>query len=272
MMPLAQPFSKRHGFRSAPKDITVREDAPEALRYFVLQTAIDLGWKPSFLRGILCRVLRVRPDLNNWSEYPNVWGEVEYLMYSCPWFKVYDIIEEFYVGWAVSDNQTGGENARVFADELNGFLAEEGIGWQLVDGQILTRGPEAFETIVTEATAALETSKRPTAAGHLHEALQDLSRRPEADLSGAAYHAMGALECVVRDLTGDPKATLGDILKRHPGLLPKPLDTALSQVWGYASNEARHVLEGRDISREEAELLVSLSAAVSTYLLRKPTP
>jgi hypothetical protein len=117
----------------------------------------------------------------------------------------------------------------------------------------------------------LEASERPTAAKHLHEALQDLSRRPQADLPGAAYHAMGSLECVARDLTGDPKATtLGAILKGHPGLLPKPLDTALSQVWGYASNEARHVSEGREISREEAELLFGLSAVVSTYLLRKP--
>jgi hypothetical protein len=34
---------------------------------------------------------------------------------------------------------------------------------------------------------------------------------------------------------------------------------------------ARHVLdEGREISREEAELLVGLSATVSTYVLRKP--
>ena len=155
---------------------------------------------------------------------------------------------------------------------MNDFFAEEGIGWQLVDGQILTRGPEAFEMLVTEAASALETSERRTAAKHLHEALQDLSRRPEADLPGAAYHAMGALECVARDLTGDAKATLGDILKRHPGLLPKPLDSALSQVWGYASNEARHVLEGREISRDEAELLVGLSATVCTYLLRKPTP
>jgi hypothetical protein len=151
------------------------------------------------------------------------------------------------------------------------FFIDEGIGWQLTTGQILTRGPEAFETMVTEAASALETSKRPTAAGHLHEALLDLSRRPEPDLPGAAYHAMGSLECVARDLVGDPKATLGEILKRHPGLLPKPLDTALSQVWGYASNEARHVLEGRGISREEAELLVGLSATVSTYLFRKPS-
>ena len=271
-MPLAQPFSKRHGFRGSPKEITVREDSPEAMRYFVLQTAVDLGWRPSFLRGIICRVLRVRPDANNWSEYPKIWGEIENLMYSCAWFKVYDIIEEFYAGWAVSDNQTGGRNASVFADELNDFFVQEGIGWQLIDGQVLTRGPEAFETLVTEAASAIETSKRPTAAKHLHEALQDLSRRPEADLPGAAYHAMGALECVARDLTGDSKSTLGEIIKRHPGLLPKPLDAALSQVWGYASNEARHVQEGRDISREEAELLVGLSATVSTYLLRKPIP
>jgi len=155
------------------------------------------------------------------------------------------------------------------ATAINSFFIEEGIGWQLVDGQIVTRGTEAFEAVVTEATVALEGSERPTAAKHLHEALQDLSRRPEADLSGAVYHAMGSLECLARDLTGDNKATLGEALKRYPGLLPKPLDTALSQIWGYASNEARHVQEGRETSREEAELLVGLSAALSTYLTRK---
>jgi hypothetical protein len=83
---------------------------------------------------------------------------------------------------------------------------------------------------------------------------------------------MGALECVARDVTSDPKATLGDIPKRHPGLLPKPLDKVVSQVWGYSSEVARHVREGQEITRHEAELLVGLSATVSTYLLRKPTP
>ncbi len=123
--------------------------------------------------------------------------------------------------------------------------------------------------MVKQATGALEATERPTAAKHLHEALQDLSRRPEADFPGAVYHAMGCLECVARDFTGDSKATLGEVLKRYPGLLPKPLDTALSQIWGYASNEARHVQEGRETSREEAELLVGLAAALSAYLTRK---
>ena len=267
-MPLEQPFSKRYRY-SAAKEITIREDAPESLRYFTLQTAKDLGWGPSSLRPIVCRVLRVPPDQSNWSEYPNIDYEVTGLMSGCAWFKVYDIIEALYGQMAKTDRERGGTDAPQFAKALNEFLVEEGVGWQLVDGHIVTRGAEGFESVVTKATAALKASERPTAAKHLHEALQDLSRRPEADLPGAVYHAMGSLECVVRDLTGDSRATLGEALKRHPGLLPKPLDTALSQIWGYASNEARHVQEGRETNREEAELLVGLAAALATYLTRK---
>lgn len=58
------PFSKRRGFVQA-KEISVREDAPENLRYFVLQTVIDLRYAPSLLRSILCEVLHRRPDPNN---------------------------------------------------------------------------------------------------------------------------------------------------------------------------------------------------------------
>ena len=262
-------FSRRHQYAGAAKEVTVREDAPEGLRVTVLETARDLSWSPSPLRTIICRALRVRPDPGNWSEYPNVWDEVQGLMYGCEWFKVYDIIEAMHASFAKNDRERGENDAASFADEINAYFVEEGIGWQLVDGQIVTRGTEAFESVVTDAAAALDDTARPTAAGHLHEALQDLSRRPEADLAGAIYHAMGALEAVARDLVGDPKATLGEVVKRNPDLLPKPLDTALSQLWGYASNEARHVQEGREPTREEAELLVGLAAVLAIYLTRK---
>jgi hypothetical protein len=270
VMAREQSFSKRHGF-SSTKDITIREDAPANLRSFVLQTASHLGWSPAQLLRLVCQVLRVPPS-DGMRNLSCIWPEVKGLVEECPWFKVYDIIEASHASFAQSDEHTFGEtdNAVFFANEINEFFVDEGIGWQLVGGQIMMRGTEAFEAVVTAAIPALEASELPTAARHLQAALQDLSRRPEADLPGAAYHAMGSLECVARDLTGDPKATLGAILKGHPGLLPKPLDTALSQVWGYASNEARHVSEGREIGREEAELLVGLSAIVSTYLLRKP--
>jgi hypothetical protein len=114
-----------------------------------------------------------------------------------------------------TQNNPGAEvsDATRFAEAINSFFIEEGIGWQLINGQIVTRGTEVFEAMTAGATAALESSNRPTAAKHLHEALKDLSRRPQADLPGAVYHAMGALECVACDLTGDAKATLGEAVK-----------------------------------------------------------
>jgi hypothetical protein len=48
---------------------------------------------PSPLRDIVCGVLRKRPDPSNWSEYPNVWREVEQHVYHCDWYRVYDIVE-----------------------------------------------------------------------------------------------------------------------------------------------------------------------------------
>ena len=245
-------FSRRNRYAGTAKEITIREDAPEALRVTVLETSREMRWSPLRLRSIISRVLRVRPDPSNWSEYPNVWNEVQDLIHGYEWFRVYDIIEAVYAKFADGAD----EDAAKFAEEINAYFVEEGVGWKLVDGKVVTRGPESFESVVTGATAALNDTGRPTAAGHLHEALQDLSRRPKPDLSGAVYHATGALEAVARDLADNPKATLGQIIKRQPNLLPKPLDTALPHLWGYASNEARHVQEGREPNRKEAELLV----------------
>jgi hypothetical protein len=61
-------------------------------------------------------------------------------------------------------------------------------------------------------------------------------------------------------------ATLGDILKRHPALIPKPLDTAVEKAWGYASQMGRHIQEGRKPERKEVELIVGMAATVATYL------
>jgi hypothetical protein len=79
---------------------------------------------------------------------------------------------------------------------------------------------------------------------------------------------MGALECTAREATGDVRATLGEILKRHPDLLPKPIEEAASKLWGYASEVARHLREGRSPARPEAEL-VGTAAALCIYLAEK---
>src|SRR5262249_25957655 len=152
---------------------------------------------------------------------------------------------------------------------VNEYFIEYGVGWRLVSGQLESRGPEGFKLAVDTARVSLEVANLPTARGEIHEALRDLSRRPEPDLTGAIHHAMAALECTAREHTDDPRATLGELLKKFPNLLPKPLDGALSQVWGYASEMARHIREGLTPKYAEAQMVVGVAAAACTYLAAK---
>jgi hypothetical protein len=268
-----RPFSKRYGYRPAPKEITVREGAPESLRHFVLNKALELGFSPNGLRSAICDILHVRPDRNNWSA-SNVWSEVEYLVYECEWFAFYDFMEFLYAylrGTHIDGHPAIGEmveRAQQYQDAVNEFFVDEGIGWQMVEGQIVVRGTETFESNVHAANEALEKAGRLTARSEIHEAIVDLSRRPEADLTGAVQHAMAALECVARDVCGDEHATLGQVIKKYPDAIPRPLDEAVEKAWGFASEMARHIREGRRPDYKEVELIVGLAAVVGTYLSR----
>lgn len=146
-----------------------------------------------------------------------------------------------------------------------------GIGWQLADGRIEIRGPEAFESALSQAKEMTEAGL-PVAKREIQEALDDLSRRPAPDLTGAIQHALAALECVAREVTGDPKATLGAILSKSPDLLPKPLDSAAEKIWGFASERGRHLREGQELPHGEVELIVGLAAQLVTFLVRAFDP
>lgn len=261
-----QPFSRRYGYRTPP-NITIREDAPENLRHFVLDAALQAGHSSSSIREEACSVLHVRPNPNNWSD-SNVWGEAQDLVYGCEWFKFYDIVEALYRHIPNRTAESFEGRVAQFRDALNEFFIDEGIGWQMQDGQIVVRGTDAFESNVRTATDALGAAGRTTARDELREAVGDLSRRPDPDLTGAVHHSMAALECVVRDVCGDENATLGEIIKRYPGVIPKPLDAAVEKAWGYASEMARHIREGQKPEHKDVEFIVSFAATVATYLSR----
>jgi hypothetical protein len=255
-------FSERHGYAAPDAEIVVREDAPEALRYAVAECARSAGLAPSSIRDIACRILLEPPDRNNWSEYPNIWEEVLWMLRNCEWYKVYDIAEAIWRSFEYRPDEQ-----RMFEDEINRCFREKGIGWELKrpDG-IVYRGSETFAAVTREAAQTLSQTGHSTAANEIHEALRDISRRPVPDRTGAIQHAMAALECTAREVTGQ-KDTLGRLL---PGLnLPKPLDTAVEKLWGFASERARHLHEGNQVSSEEAELVVIVACAVSNFLVNR---
>src|SRR5690606_20089701 len=97
-----------------------------------------------------------------------------------------------------------------FANELNEYFVINGIGWKIIEGQVEARGDKVFETAVKNVEAVLEAAKLPTAKTEIKEAIADLSRRPEPDITGAIQHSLACLECVIREVAGDRKATLGE--------------------------------------------------------------
>ncbi|GAA2884575.1 hypothetical protein GGQ99_005097 [Aminobacter niigataensis] len=256
-------FSDRHGFGSAEVPITVREDAPPALRYALAELARRVGLAPSSIRSVVCSVLFETPDTNNWSEYPNIWEEVLRLIDTCEWYKVYDIAETIWRGLEYRYDEQ-----QLFEAELNRFFCEKGIGWELKSPMgIVFRGDANFTNSTKRAVEAFEDTGRLTAAAEIREALKDISRRPVPDRTGAIQHAMAAVECAARDLTGEPNLTLGRLIPRLN--VPRPLDTALEKLWGYASENGRHLKEGAEDSTAEAELVVSVACAVSVFLLQR---
>ncbi|TIR17114.1 MAG: hypothetical protein E5X33_27110 [Mesorhizobium sp.] len=50
-------FSDRYGFKRAEPEITIREDAPDDLRFAVAQIAVNAGMGPSRIRDVVSAVL-----------------------------------------------------------------------------------------------------------------------------------------------------------------------------------------------------------------------
>lgn len=260
---MSRHFSDRHGFGGGDASITVREDAPPALRYALAEIARRAGLSPSSIRSIVCGVLFETPDTNNWSEYPNIWDEVLQLLNTCEWFKIYDIAETI---WRSLEYRN--EEQELFQAELNRLFREKGIGWELKSSLgIVFRGDANFTNATERAVIAFRETGRETAAAEIREALKDISRRPVPDRTGAIQHAMAAVECAARDLVGEPNLTLGRLIPRLN--VPRPLDAALEKLWGYASENGRHIREGTQHSSAEAELVVSIACAMSVFLIQR---
>lgn len=276
-------FSERNGFAPADVEIITR-DAPLELRSNVVDLAYEAGMSPSQIRAVICRTLFVAPNLNNWTAFPNIDMEVRGLIANCAWFDVYDIIEAIATDMPDLDlRQPKGLLSSIsgmkivgyssFETQMNHLFHRRGIGWQLVNRKVEYRGSTAIEQAIQDTGQLVKEAGLPTAAKELHEAIRDLGRRPDPEVTGAIQHAMAALECVARDRVAS-KQTLGDLIRGNRAMFPAPLDLVVEKAWGYTSNFGRHLQEGRPPTFDEAELMVGVAAVLARYLARKnfPTP
>lgn len=271
---MSDKFSWRHGYVGQGREITIRQEAPPQLRKAIPRIARDAGMSPKEIREVVCRELHADPsEFNLIDSY--VMKEVDGLLADCEWFRVYDFAESFHLKLGLPPVRGSGTSithsfevarakAKGFEARLNRYFTEHGIGWQMGDGKIIHRGSDAFERATQRAVAELASSGRQTAKEQMEEALRDISRRPEPDVTGATTHAMAALECVARGVSGKPNLTLGKLI---PDLnITPPLDKAVHALWGFSSDRARHIREGESVSNEEAEFVVHVACALCAFL------
>lgn len=272
-------FSQRHNYAKPPA-ITVREELPEKLRAPIVDIAAQSAGSVKLLQiaeSVLNPYGLVPPEPIH--PIAALWSGDEKLLAArkkvndCQWFQVYDLVEAIYRFLDQQDKQPGvptrsSKYAPAFGRRINAYFVYAGIGWHLVNGEIVTRDDEAFEGTVKTAINVLQKAGRPTASERVKFAILALSSRPKPDTSGAVAHAASAVECVLGDVTGET-LTLGKYLDRYPELFHPALKKGLDGLYGYASDVARHGKEGTEPTREDAAFVVAMCAAASTLLTRK---
>ena len=279
-------FSQRQGY-VRPNQIVYRDDLPDELRQPVidilrcsvptnfLHERIERLFNPYGIDKLPSREgpIPVSPEESADTEFV----ALKRVLLDCDWFRLYDLIEDLFERLDFHDEELRAPDeefqAYPFQQAINDYFVHAGIGWQLADGRMTMRGDDAFEHTVASAQTELKAGGRTTAADRIENALRNLSLRPKPDFSGAIGHATAAMECVLHDIT-QQSMTLGDYIKKRPDLFPGAMKKACEGLWGYASEEgARHGKEGIEPPREEADFIVSIAAALTTYLNRKyPRP
>lgn len=253
-------FSNRLG--AADTRALVYDDAPLAFRQSVL-SALDVSL---ILPGRVLAVVQAgaampRPD----DQYVDSWAS-KYMIERCEWPRVFDIAEQGYQSLATSGTIDSAKSGR-FEDAINFACHANSLGWRMSSGRFKIFGNSVDEDVTLDAVTALSNAGLVTSARELDAARQDLSRRPDPDITGAMQHAGAALECVGREITQDRSRTFGQILSEHPNLFPGAYRKVAEGVWGIVSNNGRHIQEGAEPAREEALALVNLVAALVGFMV-----
>lgn len=188
-------------------------------------------------------------------------GVIRNFFFNCEWYEVYDFIE-FVLGL---------ENTEQLSAAVNNILERELAGYRYVSQAFVpVTDAEEIESI----EQALDSSPFAGVAAHLKSAIDHLSRKQDPDYRNSIKESISAVESVAKELTRNPKASLGDalsILESRERLHPA-LKKSLSALYGYTSNEdgIRHaMLEEPILSAADAKFILVACSAFINYLKEK---
>lgn len=181
--------------------------------------------------------------------------------FSCDWFDVYDFLE-FVLHHS---------NSEFIEKTINAVLARELAGYRYVSGNFVqVTDKQEIESI----EQALDAGPFAGVEAHLHSAIEHLSRKQNPDYRNSIKESISAVESLAKELTGNPKATLGQALStlEKEGKIHPALKISLTALYGYTSDEGgiRHaMLEEPELSASDAKFILVACSAFINYMKEK---
>ena len=269
-------FSKRYRLRPTPEGL-VSEDVPESARiglYYILEDFFDYISETKLYSNI-CVALRIPRETRdyNLTNYPQrIKIPIENIIMSCDWWRFYDICEIIHK--QISSSYSYRYKAEDFIEGLNKLLIDEQLGFKMRNGKVEKVGSGIINAKVKEARYLLKEPEFKGADEHFGKAINALNVRPKSDAENCIKDAVAAIESVGRVIVHNDKALLNDIIKNAAtkGVIPKPLDQTFQKVYAYRGSEpgvAHGAVDSSKVTEAEAELILSMSAAMIIYLVKK---
>ena len=188
-------------------------------------------------------------------------AQVRAWFFDAEWWKVYNFID-----FLVARQNTS------FIERVSFFLEREKSGYRIISAQLVPITDPIEVAAVSEATLA--SGAFVAARQHTQAAISLFSKKPEPDYRNAIKEAISAVEAAARVITENPKATLGDALKKinenmaiHPALRE-----AMNKLYGYTSDEGgiRHaMLEESNIDEAEAKFMIVACSAFVNFCVQR---
>ncbi len=193
-------------------------------------------------------------------------SEVKKIYFNGKWYDVYNLIEY------IIKNDTDNDRQMKAKKNFNKTLECELSGYRIVNNDItlITNDNE-----IREIETAIEASKPYCGVQiHLTEALNKLSDKQNPDFRNSIKESISAIESLACEITGNPKAKLGDALglvRKKKGLHPA-LEKAFSALYGYTSDAdgIRHkLLDESTVTFADAKFMLISCSAFVNYLIEK---
>lgn len=178
--------------------------------------------------------------------------------FKCEWYEVYDFLE-FVLSY---------QNSLELNKTINSILEREFSGYRYIKSHFV----QVTDKMEIEAIEmAINEGPFKGVHAHLKQALGHLSRKEKPDYRNSIKESISAVESMAREITNNPKATLGDaltFLEKNNRLHPA-LKKGFTAIYGYTSDEEgiRHaMLDEPKISVSDAKFFLVSCSTFINYL------